>query len=184
MKIVEPKWIEDFKQGKIKGHDVQIAKKTYDQAKSFYANYDASLEKDTLMYTVYTCQTHNDHTQNLNWGLTVMEPVCVCQECNVTRGHFHEDLQCDEIYVCQKGEGLLLLMDAQGVCHAEKMKEGSIHHIDGTLAHRLVNTSDSRLEVMCCWPVHAGHDYKRVEDMPFSVRVFKENGKITIKETI
>lgn len=182
MKITEAKWIEDFKQGKIDGETIEVSYKTYAQAKSFYASEDASLPQDTLMYTVYTCQTKNDHTQNLNWGLTVMEPVCVAKECNVTRGHFHEDEQCDEIYVCQKGEGLLLLMDEKGQCHAEKMKEGSIHHINGAFAHRLVNTFDSKLEVMCCWPVNAGHDYKRVEDMPFSVRVFKEDGKITIKE--
>ena len=26
------------------------------------------------------------------------------------------------------------------------------------------------------WPSHAGHDYKRVEEHPFTVRVFKKNG--------
>ena len=59
MKITEAKWIEDFKQGKIDGETIEVSYKTYAQAKSFYASEDASLPQDTLMYTVYTCQTKN-----------------------------------------------------------------------------------------------------------------------------
>lgn len=182
MEIREPKWIEDFKKGSIDGNDVIVSQKLYKQAASFYQNQDPSLQEDTLMYTVYTCPTQNEHHGNLNWGLTVMEAVTVQGECNVTRGHFHEDLQCDEIYVCIKGEGLLLLMNEKGVCIAESMKEGTIHHIDGEWAHRLVNTGHTTLEVMCCWPSKAGHDYERVEQQPFTVRIFKENDEIVIKE--
>lgn len=182
MKIVNAKWIEDFKNGSIQGASVEVSKKLYQQAASFYHSQDPTLDNNTLMYTVYSCFTQNDHTGKLNWGLTVMEPVRVNGECNMTRGHFHENLQCDEIYVCAKGEGLLLLMDDKGECWAEKMEEGSIHAINGELAHRLINTGDTTLEVMCCWPAKAGHDYQRVETCPFPVRIFKENHEISIKE--
>lgn len=168
MKIVESQWIEDFKKGMIIGESVQVSQKKYQDAKGFYDSIDESLDSNTLMYTVYSCEKGDHKTGNLNWGLTVMEPVCVNGECNVTRGHFHEDLDCDEIYVCIHGEGYLLLMDEHGECVAEKMTIGSIHHIDGHLAHRLVNTGNTTLEVMCCWPITAGHDYKRVEEHPFN----------------
>ena len=118
----------------------------------------------------------------LCYGLTVMQPVCVNGECNVTRGHFHEDLDCDEIYCGMGGEGLLLLMDEDYHCHAEKVYCGSVHYIDGHLAHRLVNTGNSELKVQCMWPSNAGHDYKRVEDHPFTVRVYKENGELKVEE--
>ena len=111
-----------------------------------------------------------------------MQPVCVNGECNVTRGHFHENLDCDEIYCGMGGEGLLLLMDEDYHCHAEKVKCGSVHYIDGHLAHRLVNTGNSELKVQCMWPSNAGHDYKRVEEHPFTVRVFKENGELKVEE--
>ncbi|NCC54045.1 MAG: hypothetical protein EOM11_00985 [Erysipelotrichia bacterium] len=86
------------------------------------------------------------------------------------------------MYFCLHGEGLLLLMDEQGHCHVEEMCVGSIHHIDGKLAHRLINTGKEELHVGACWPTIAGHDYKRIEDAPFGVRVFKEQDEIVIKE--
>ena len=77
---------------------------------------DLSVSDDQVMYEVYTYE-HD----GLCYGLTVMQPVCVNGECNVTRGHFHEDLDCDEIYCGMGGEGLLLLMDEDYHCHAEKV---------------------------------------------------------------
>ena len=132
---------------------------------------------DQIMYEVYSYE-HD----GLCYGLTVMQPVCVNGECNVTRGHFHENLDCDEIYCGMGGEGLLLLMDEDYHCHAEKVKCGSVHYIDGHLAHRLVNTGNTEFKVQCMWPSHAGHDYKRVEDHPFTVRVYKENGELKVEE--
>ena len=72
-------------------------------------------------------------------------------------------------------------MDESGECYAEKMSVGTVHHIDGRLAHRLVNTGDEQLHVGACWPTNAGHDYEKVEKMPFSVRIFKENGEIKVR---
>ena len=79
-----------------------------------------------------------------------MKPVLVNGECNITRGHFHQALNCDEIYFCFQGEGLLLYMDENGKCWAEKMSAGSVHYIDGRLAHRLVNTGDGELHIGAC----------------------------------
>ena len=44
------------------------------------------------------------------------------------------------------------------------------------------NTGNTELKVQCMWPSHAGHDYKRVEDHPFAVRVFKKNGELKVEE--
>jgi glucose-6-phosphate isomerase len=50
------------------------------------------------------------------------------------------------------------------------------------LAHRLINTGDEDLKVACCWPTTAGHDYARVEAMPFPQRAYKtEEGEIEWK---
>lgn len=182
MVIKEARVMQDFVNGNLKGEHVQTYKKVYQDIASVYAKEDTSLPKDTLMYQVYSYSEEDPAIKgNLNWGLTVMEPVLVNGECNVTRGHFHKDMSCMEVYFCLKGEGLLLLMDESGECYAEKMSVGTVHHIDGRLAHRLVNTGDEQLHVGACWPTNAGHDYEKVEKMPFSVRIFKENGEIKVR---
>lgn len=183
MEIIDVNVHHDFLNGVITGKDVQKSIKYYKQAKSFYKDVDSNLKEDTIMYEVYTYSKAIDHSDGkLNYGLTVMQPVCVNGECNMTRGHFHENLECDEIYCCMHGTGLLLLMDEKGHCTAEKMSVGSIHYIDGYLAHRLVNTGNEELKVQCIWPANAGHDYKRIEDHPFTVRIFKENQHIKVEK--
>lgn len=177
MEIKDPKVVHDYLNGVIEGEDVKKSTKLYSNAKTFYSSVDPSISDDQIMYEVYSYE-HD----GLCYGLTVMQPVCVNGECNVTRGHFHENLDCDEIYCGMGGEGLLLLMDEDYHCHAEKVKCGSVHYIDGHLAHRLVNTGNSELKVQCMWPSHAGHDYKRVEEHPFTVRVYKKNGELKVEE--
>lgn len=183
MEIKEAKVFHDYLKGVISGKDVQKSTKYYAQAQSFYKNGDTSIPNDQVMYEVYSYTDAKENTNGkLNYGLTVMQPVCVNGECNMTRGHFHENTQCDEIYCCMHGEGLLLFMDEKNHCHAEKMVEGSVHYIDGAYAHRLVNIGEDELKVQCIWPANAGHDYKRVEDHPFAVCIFKENHKIKVEE--
>ena len=119
---------------------------------------------------------------NLNWGLTVLKPVYSHNECNMTKGHFHVNKDCAEIYFGIAGVGLLLLMDEEGHTWAEKVYEGSLHHIDGRIAHRLVNTGDEDLKVGACWPTSAGHDYHAIEKREFGYRVYKRNGQIEFEK--
>lgn len=183
MKIEDTKVQHDFLNGVITGKDVRKSIKYYGQAKSFYKSVDSNLQEDTVMYEVYTYTEAISETDGkLNYGLTVLQPVCVHSECNMTRGHFHENLECDEIYCCMHGTGLLLFMDENNQCHAQRMRTGSVHYIDGHLAHRLINIGDEELKVQCIWPTNAGHDYKRIEKHPFPVRVYKVNGEIKVEE--
>ena len=168
---------------KMIGDHVVVSKKLYKDAKDFYES-KADLDENTEMYRVIS-QVDSDICEgHLNWGVSILNPVYVNEECNMTRGHFHEDMNCQEYYWCMSGCGYLMLMDENGKCWLEEMKEGSLHLIDGHNAHRLINTSDEPLEVVCCWNNNAGHDYKRVQEHPFPVRVFKKNGKIYFKEQV
>ncbi|MDF9823805.1 glucose-6-phosphate isomerase [Breznakia sp. PF5-3] len=183
MEIFDPRVQHDFVNGIVEGKDVKISKKYYRDAKHFYLNPDASLADDTLMYQVYSYSEGNsEQVGNLNWGLTVLKPVSVNQECNMTRGHFHENLDCAEFYFGLGGEGLLLMMKEDGTCFAEKVFLNSLHHIDGSVAHRLINTGNEDLKVGACWPTIAGHDYERIEKHPFGARVFKKDDELVIEE--
>lgn len=167
----------------LKGELVETSTKYYAEAKEFYMNEDKSLKDDTKMYDVYhyTLEDGNE-VGHLCWGLTVMYPVLINGECNMTRGHFHLNETCGEFYYGAQGNGLLMLMDAHGKTWAEEVFPGSVHYIKGSLAHRLINTGDEIFKVVACWPIAAGHDYERVEKQPFGYRVFKYNNKLKHKE--
>jgi glucose-6-phosphate isomerase len=179
MKIVNPKaFISD--KNIIEG-DVKHYEKNFSDIKNLYFNSEGY--SDTLtMYDVYSYENEKENCMSLNYGLTVLHPVYINNECNFTRGHFHENLACAEIYVGSEGEGLLLLMDEDDNITAENIFPGSIHFINGLLAHRLVNTGDSDLKVYATWSPKAGHDYAKVENHPFKYRIYKIDNEIIFKE--
>lgn len=177
--IIEPKAVHDFYDGVLEGQGIKSYKKMFSQIREIYKD-AGELSPDTLMYTVYSMEEiDKEGPGELYWGLTILEPVLVAGECNMTRGHFHQDKDCAEFYIGLGGEGLLLLMDETGKTWAERIFPNSVHHISGKLAHRLVNTGDEQLKVGACWPASAGHDYETIERRGFSCRVMKEDGKIT-----
>lgn len=181
MNITEPSLIHDWDKEPI-GKEVTVSRKLYKEAKGFYESVDNSLDEDTIMYEVYSVLSESNPGK-LNWGLTVMHPVKVNEECNMTRGHFHENMNCEEYYWCSHGTGLLMLMDENGKCWCEKMYEGSLHHIRSNWAHRLINTGDTNLKVVACWPSDAGHDYAKIEHSGFTYRVYCEGKDIIVKES-
>lgn len=182
MKIVEPQVIHRMYDGVIEGEGVMFYEKRFSQIKGVYENPEG-VPEDTLMYQVYSYEKVDAVVPGeLLWGLTILEPVLINGECNMTRGHFHQDRSCAEYYFGLGGEGLLLLMDEDGHCHGEKIFQGSLHHISGKLAHRLVNTGDVPLKVGACWPPCAGHDYQAIERQEFPVRIVKEDGAVQAKE--
>lgn len=175
MEIIDSKAFHNIEDGVITGQDVAKYEKKFGDVKGIYHNSNG-IADDQLVYTVYS-YTQGDPScaGNLNWGLTILEPILVNGEYNMTRGHFHQDLQCAEFYFGIQGEGLLLLMDQQGKTWAEKVCKGSLHHIDGAYAHRLLNIGNVPLKVGACWPTVAGHDYETIEKkLPFKCVFCKE----------
>ena len=181
MRIIESGLFHEFA-GDIKGDSVSRGSKLYKDARSFYESIDESLSDDTVMYEVFTVNAEKNEEGYLNWAISLLHPITVNGECNMTRGHWHDDLNCEEYYWCSAGEGLLMLMDENGECWCEKVQPGSLHHINGHHAHRLINTGNEDLRVICCWNSNAGHDYARVESHPFPFRIFKINDEIVVRE--
>lgn len=181
MEIKEAKALFDF-EGVITGSEVVSSIKEYKDAKDFYKNVDDTVEDDTILYRVYQYTQGKAAAGNLNYGLTVMAPICIQGECNMTRGHWHENRDCAEFYLGVEGTGLLMLMDEEGTTWAEEVHKGSLHHIDGHLAHRLINTGETEFKVAAVWPCDSGHDYAAVSKQPFGYRVMKEEGKLTFEK--
>lgn len=181
MEVFEPKALHDIEHGVIEGKDVVCTKKYFHEIAYLYQN--AKIDGDPVVYDVYSYSQQDEHIKgNLNWGLTILKPIYIHDECNMTKGHFHVDRQCAEFYFGIEGEGLLLLMDEDGHTYAEKVFKGSLHHIDGHVAHRLVNIGDSDLKVGACWPTTAGHDYEAIQNREFGYRIFKRQGKLEFEK--
>ena len=178
MEIKKPKNTHAYLNGIIEGENVSHYKKPYKDVVQIYKNNDENLVLETIMYEVYSLFDQED--KSLLWGLTIIHPITVAQECNMTRGHYHAQKSQPEIYFGLAGRGLLMFMRDDEI-FAEEVFEGSIHYIDGEYAHRLINTGSTDFKVGACWPKQAGHDYKAIEEQPFSVRVFKKDGRIVLE---
>ena len=179
MRVIDPQVIHHIHQGVLEGENVETYTKKYHEVSYLYKN---KREDNPIVYEVYSYTKGKNVLGNLYWGLTVLKPVYSHGECNMTKGHFHEDKNCVEIYFGIAGDGLLLLMDETGYTWAEKVFEGSLHHIEGTVAHRLVNTGDVDLKVGACWPTAAGHDYAAINEREFGYRIFKRDNHIEFEE--
>ena len=139
------------------------------------------IDCETVVYEVFADEGDPQQAGSLSYGMTTIHPVSINGECPFTRGHWHCDESCDEIYQGESGQGLLMLMNHEGVTWCERVFAGSTHHIAGRLAHRLINTGDTDLKVRAVWSPHAGHDYDAVAACPFGFRVFRQAGEIEVK---
>lgn len=119
----------------------------------------------------------------LFYGITRIHSWIVGDEYMMTKGHFHARIDRAEFYWGLRGEGLLLLMDGNRNCRAEKVFPGSLHYIGGGIAHRMINTGDEIFSFGACWPSDAGHDYATIARDGFAVRVKKVNGQPRIVKT-
>jgi glucose-6-phosphate isomerase len=168
-------------EGIVTGRNVSSYRKLFREIAEIYQNPEG-MNPAEVMYDVYSYTEGQPQAGNLQAGLTVLYPVLVNGECSMTRGHWHADCSCAEIYAGIRGTGLLLLMNDAGETWTEQVFPGSVHHIDGSLAHRLVNTGDEPLRVGAVWSCAAGHDYEAVAAHGFGLRIYRDASGIVMKK--
>jgi glucose-6-phosphate isomerase len=143
----------------------------------------AALPQDRVVYRVQSfCPVPEGERGGLFFGATFLEPGLVGEEYFMTRGHTHATPEAAEYYWCLRGEGVLLLMDRDRRCRAERMRPGSLHYVPGWTAHRTVNTGPGVLAVGACWPADAGHDYAGIAARGFAARVVCAAGRPRVIE--
>ena len=131
-----------------------------------------ALPADRLAYLVVAHYPVPEGTAGgLFFGTSHVEPGRVGDEYMMTKGHFHARRDTAEYYWGLRGTGVLILMDEQRRCWAERVFPGSLHYIPGRVAHRLANTGADILSVGACWPSEAGHDYASIAQLGFSARL-------------
>jgi len=184
-KIDVPQMIQHLDENAlITGTNVKMYTKYLKEYASAYANPEAALAiGDTLAYTVRGIEDLEDKSPDaLSWGCTYLEPLTVDGEFTITRGHFHQDRNCPEYYLCASGTGYLIKWDGEDEVILEKMTRNSLHLIDGKYAHRMVNVGDTQMAVFACYPTKASQNYAAIEQKGFPIRLFSENGEVKIVE--
>jgi glucose-6-phosphate isomerase, archaeal len=119
-------------------------------------------------------------TGGLYFGVSTIIAGKVGNEYFMTKGHFHALSDRGEFYWGVQGKGMLILMDRNRNTWAEEVYPGSLHYIEGEVAHRLANTGDTKLVVGACWPADAGYDYEEIARHGFSARLVDINGEPTL----
>ena len=180
LSIIDSTFKVDYSNGEIKGKNVITAKKYLKDLPNIFGDEDAfsKIDKDALIYEVQAILPVDEGLEGgLFYGKTIVHPGKVGEEYYMTKGHFHQKIDRAEFYWGIEGEGMLLLMDQDRNTWAEKMVPGSLHYIDGFIAHRTVNTGVKPLSFGACWPSDAGHNYQEIMDNGFSARLTDVHGK-------
>ena len=180
LEILEPIFNVDYSNGEIKGKGVINPIKKLKDIPTIFEDSDAfsKLNGEEIIYEVQAILPVKEGQEGgLFYGKTIIRPGKVGDEYYMTKGHFHQKIDRAEFYWGIEGEGMLLLMDEDRNCWAEKMYPGSLHYIDGYIAHRTVNTNDTNLSFGSCWPSDAGHNYQEITDNGFSARLKEVDGK-------
>jgi glucose-6-phosphate isomerase len=171
--------VVDWMSGRLRGAGVQQSSKKLHQLKGIFQDAEswAAMDPEILVYEVQWIEPVVQGTEGgLFWGNSVIHPGRVGDEYFMTHGHFHAQANRAEFYATVAGQGMLILVDAQGHAQTEEMRPGSLHYVAGHIAHRVANTGDVPLRMIACWPSDAGHDYGSIKEHGMGARLICRDG--------
>jgi len=155
--------------------------------RGYYAD-EAALEQlissanDPVHYETFDSPVPEEYGQ-VKFCISKLYPGVVGEECFMTKGHYHAVLETGELYLCLKGQGLLLLKLSDGTSTWEQFVPGRMVYVPPYWAHRSVNVGDEPLISLCIYPGDAGHNYRDIKSNGFPNRVFRRNGLIVVEKS-
>lgn len=167
----------------LEGYDVYEERKLSD-LKGYFEDenerFKMEQKENKIIYRVYKKNVPL-HEGELLHCETIIEPGNVNGEFFMTKGHYHVNEKCAEIYYGQKGKGLLVLQNGSEFKCIE-MNPDTIAYIPAGWGHRTINvSSDEPFVFFSIWPADSGYDYKRAVVEPFERRVIKFENSYKIK---
>ncbi len=172
----------DLVRGVMKNPDSRIIRRASDM-RGHYAD-ERALEElidrgDPLHYEVFEKRIPESYG-HLRFCISSTQPGTVGHECYMTKGHYHEQAETAEIYLCLRGLGYMLMKTAANRFASEEFRPGRMIYVPPYWAHRTVNTGEEPLISFCVYPAEAGHNYGDIEKEGFPIRIFKRNGRIEL----
>jgi glucose-6-phosphate isomerase len=101
----------------------------------------------------------SDRAGDVIFGTSTLYPGRIGDEFLMTRGHIHRISDRPEIYLCQAGQGVMLMELEDGTIRAEAMRPNSVVYVAPHWIHRSVNVGRDPLVTLFCYPADAGQDY-------------------------
>jgi glucose-6-phosphate isomerase, archaeal len=172
----------DFSTGDFEPCPIKAERKISDLSMMFHDKDAVQALLDGSDPIIYEIRYHPFETSNSDMalGVTVISPGKVGDEYHMTKGHFHEREDRPEIYFCVNGEGYLLMESSDGEFIAQPWSAGTISHIPGKYAHRVINTGDEPLFFVASYNLSAGHIYEPVVERGFAQIVVEREGKAVL----
>ncbi len=154
------------------------------QMRGYYADEEAletliAERDDPLHYETFESPVPQQYG-HVKYCISKLYAGLVGEECFMTKGHYHTVLETGEIYLCFRGEGLMMMKTTDGQCKWETFEPGRLVYAPPYWAHRSINTGDEPLISLCVYPGDAGHNYGDIKTEGFPKRVFRRDGQIVL----
>ncbi len=178
--LIQPFGLEiDLQTGEMPRAERTTVRRASDM-RGYYADAEAlerliQEENDPLHYEVFE-KPVPEAQGHLMYCISKLQPGLVGDEFFMTKGHYHAVRETAELYLCLRGEGVMLMKTEWGECAAEPMKRGRLVYVPPYWAHRSVNTGDEPLISFCVYPAEAGHNYGDIEEEGFPKRIVRRDG--------
>lgn len=147
--------------------------------KDFFVDKDAvekAIEEDNpVVYEVFAVSTSSE-IGYLSYATTVIYPGTVGKEYFMTKGHYHEDKNASEVYICLDGDGRIIMQNLLGDVIVAKFEKDYVVFVPPGYAHRTVNVGNTPLKFIAIYPSNAGHDYSSILNIGFKKLVIKKEG--------
>jgi glucose-6-phosphate isomerase len=128
----------------------------YEDAAAFAAA--LKMQGDRVVYAVEDFRP-SARDGDMIFGVTLMKPGKIGREYFVTRGHIHARTDRPELYVGQKGRGLMLMESPEGEIRTAEIEPMSACYVPPFWIHRSINIGDEDLVMLFAYPADSGQDY-------------------------
>lgn len=116
-----------------------------------------------LAYEVHEFRPDRVAPHELVCGTSIVQPGRIGAEFFMTRGHIHERADRPEIYLCQRGRGVMHMEAPEGTTRPVEIAPGTAVYVPPFWIHRSVNVGEEPLVTFFCYPADAGQDYDVIE---------------------
>jgi glucose-6-phosphate isomerase len=135
---------------------------------------------DPVHYEVFEVPVPGEYG-HLMFCISHLKPGRVGEECFMTKGHYHTQINTAETYLALRGNGFMMMKTSDGQCRYEEFRPGRMVYVPPYWGHRSINTGDEPLISFCVYPGDAGHNYGDIEREGFPKRVFIRDGEIIVE---
>ncbi len=183
--LLEPFGVRlDLVEGVMRDAEAPLVRKT-SVMRGYYADAAAlerliEAEQDPVHYETFESPVPEEYGQ-VKFCISKLYPGTVGDEFFMTKGHYHTVVQTGEVYLCLRGEGLMLMKLPDGRCRWETFQPGRLVYVPPYWAHRSVNTGAEPLISLCVYPGDAGHNYGDIRTDGFPRRVFRRAGAVVVE---